>query len=318
MEIKDKRSIFICSDLGGSDPDDYQSFVHMLFYTCDFNLAGFVAGYPRGKKTEAIKLLKAYEKDYPQLIKHRPSFPKPGVLIRDKMFQGSLGSFAATGTVSPGAKALVKSAHEHSRTWEELGYANKQLLVLCWGAATEVAQAIEFDPSIKSKIFCFMLGDWNVAQDRNAYQYLLRQHDLDLISCMSSHRGFYLPGINGLTKYDNVGFVKKVVAAKGHGYLAKQFIKYCAKTNINFGGLKMGDTPSLLWALTVPIDPVTRTPRPIEESWGGSYMRTSKGRWEDNAWNDKKIGVYKGAKTVSKYRGDALRDFEVRLSWAFK
>jgi hypothetical protein len=46
-EAADKHRIVVMTDIGG-DPDDRQSMVRFLLYTCDFDVEGFCTGFGHG------------------------------------------------------------------------------------------------------------------------------------------------------------------------------------------------------------------------------------------------------------------------------
>lgn len=305
------RNIFICTDLAGSDPDDYQSFIHMLFYLPEFNLTGVSCGYPKGKRQGAIDCIAAYEKDLPLLRKNSGGLNFPDAKkLRGLCYQGSTTQFRRTPNVPKGSIALIQAARE----W---GTPERRMIVLCWGSATDVALALQIEPSIQNNIFLFLSGDWNKAQDVSAHNYCLGFSNIPIVECLSSHRGIYLQAINDTSRYGNIGFVQKVI--KGSGRLGALFVKHSKKININPGGLKMGDTPSFLWALTCPNGAETReNPNPNLDSWGGKFSRTQNFRWEDTAYQDQKIGTYRGARTVAKHRVEALQDWEKRILWLKK
>lgn len=283
------RKVWINTDIGGSDEDDYQSLIHALLYSTEIDIVGIVAGYPRGKVSAALEVINAYEKDYPKLSSHGYLLPNYFRKILDK---GSPNKFKK-GVYSNGAKALVNECYEDA-----------PLIVTCWGSATELAEALHLNGDlVTKKIFAFILGDWNRDQDKDAYDFCVGYPGLRYISCMSTFRGMYLTGINGEQKYGNVGFVKKVI--KDAGYLGGLFYKISEKINVNKYGIKMGDTPSFLWALKGNLDD------PTEKSWGGSYRRITQRSWADKLHD--KIGIYPGSKTVSVHRREILMDFEDKL-----
>jgi hypothetical protein len=73
--------------------------------------------------------------------------------------------------------------------------------------------------------------------------------------------------------------------------------------------LKMGDTPSVLFLLRC--DPAD----PTGEHWGGRLVHTSHGPnyWTDDPDPALREGDHDGAKTVSRWRADYLRDWQARL-----
>jgi hypothetical protein len=81
----EKPRIVVMTDIGG-DPDDRQSMVRFLLYTCDFDVEGLCTGFGHGHyKTTRPELIReivdAYGKVLPNLRKHRPDYPSYESLI---------------------------------------------------------------------------------------------------------------------------------------------------------------------------------------------------------------------------------------------
>jgi hypothetical protein len=284
-----KRRVFITTDIGGSDPDDYQSLIHALLYADEIDIEGIVCGYPRGKKSAAMRVLKAYEKDYPKLKEF--GYPEPS-LIKDKIYQGSEDKFKP-GLISNGGRALCVPAMNNDE---------RPLIVCVWGACTELAEALYLYPSIASSLFVYVIASWNREQDPAAHKYLYKHKELRWINCESTFRGMYLTG-NGEGKYGNIGFVEQV--AKNSGHLGRLFRKVSTNIDVNKGGIKMGDTPSFLFALRGDLKD------PTADGWGGAYRKVTGKHWEDMLGHS--IAGYRGAKTVAKHRRAILEDFEKKL-----
>ena len=64
--------MLISTDIGGTDPDDNQSMIHLLMYSALFDLEGLVSSpsFGNGSKEEIVRMIDLYAKDYPQLKKH--------------------------------------------------------------------------------------------------------------------------------------------------------------------------------------------------------------------------------------------------------
>ena len=148
----------------------------------------------------------------------------------------------------------------------------------------------------------YMIGAWNTAQDRAARDYIAAHHARDLwwIENDSSFRGFYA---------DEGGRERnpwRMQDARGHGALGEYFVK--ARPY----GLKMGDTPSLLYLLdSAPDDDPTHG-----ASWGGAFRRDpSRGRLY---WTDAPVEreAYRGAATIRRHSPAIYRDFAERLDRA--
>jgi hypothetical protein len=60
--------IIVTSDIGGTDFDDFQSMVHLFTYADSFDIEGLISSpYGPGRKEHILKVIDAYERDYPNL-----------------------------------------------------------------------------------------------------------------------------------------------------------------------------------------------------------------------------------------------------------
>lgn len=287
--------VIVSTDIGGSDPDDFQSMVHYLVYADRFETEGLVSSPPhKGRATHLHEAIDAYAKDYPNLRTWSDAYPTPDAL-RAVVKQGAVE--AQTGTKpdapSPGAQHIVDCA---------LRDDPRPLYILVWGAITDVAQAVQADPAIKQKIRIYSIGSWNTHMDKKARAWLYAHHpDLWWIESDTTFRGMYMGGEQG-GEWGNRSFPEKHI--QGHGHLGALFMAKKAD-------IKMGDTPSVLYLLHG--DPSN----PQAEHWGGAYVRPEPEirptYWHDNpdpklAANDKL-----GAVTVNRWRVDYLKDWAARM-----
>jgi hypothetical protein len=293
-----KPRVFVSTDIGGSDPDDFQSMVHYLVYADRFDTEGLVSSPPdKGRAEHILEALAAYEKDYDNLHSWSADYPAPDAL-RAVVRQGAIDPQPGDvpESLSEGAKLLVDRA---------LADDPRPLYVLVWGSITDVAQAVHANPATKEKIRVHFIGSWNTAQDRKSRNYLLNYHpDLWLIESDSTFRGMYMGG-NQEGEWGNVKFPELHVA--GHGALGALFMTQ--KTDI-----KMGDTPSVLYM--VHGDPAM----PEAEHWGGAYVRPEPEKrptyWHDNPDPALQHKDKPGAVTVNKWRVDYLEDWKQRMDRA--
>jgi hypothetical protein len=293
-----KPRVFVSTDIGGSDPDDFQSMVHYLVYADRFDTEGLISSPPdKGRAEHILEAIAAYEKDYDNLRSWSAHYPAPDAL-RAVVRQGAIDPQPGDvpESLSEGAKLLVERA---------LVDDPRPLYVLVWGSITDVAQAVHANPSIKARIRVHFIGSWNTAQDRKARNYLFNNHpDLWLIESDSTFRGMYMGG-NQEGEWGNVKFPELHVA--GHGALGALFM--AQKTDI-----KMGDTPSVLYMLHG--DPAT----PETEHWGGAFIRPEPEirptYWHDNPDPALQYKDKPGANTVNKWRGDYLEDWKQRMDRA--
>jgi len=289
--------LIVSSDIGGSDPDDFQSMVHLLLYADVLDVEGLLSSPPgKGRAKHILEVIAAYEKDYPNLAKHSASYPRPDAL-RAMVKQGAVDSAPKAGFSKPteGSRWII----ERAKARDPQG---RPLWVLVWGSITDVAQAVHDEPAIKKAIRIHSIGSWNTAQDRAARDYLFRHHpDLWWIESDTTFRGMYMGGVQG-GDLGNRSFVARHV--KGHGALGDFYVRKKAD-------IKMGDTPSVLYLFRGDPDD------PAAEHWGGAFIRPEPRKrptyWHDNPDPALADRGKRGARTVNKWRADYLRDWQRRM-----
>lgn len=292
MSIIEGRSIWVTTDIGGSDADDYQSLVHLLMYANKVNIRGITAGVPRGKKS-AIKQVKAiYKKDFRKYKWIDKGFPKPRAI---KAYQGKSrpGDWSNTSEV----KALVNESKKPE-------YSKNNPLVICaWGAATDIAAAVHNGLKKRNCFLVLIMGfhpnDWNGKQDWDSFN-LLKNTGMRRIFVDSTMRGMYA----GWDKNANKKWVANRV--KPNGKLGEFFYNISATIDNGASGpysIKMGDTPSIIWAMT------TTDFDPTKSNWGGRYKLVKKNMW--GALHGKAIGYHNGARTIN--RKAIMRDWRKQM-----
>ena len=70
-----KPRILVSTDIGGTDPDDNQSMVHLMMYSDLFQLEGIVSSpsFGNGSKEEILRMIDLYAEDYPKLSAQPPA-----------------------------------------------------------------------------------------------------------------------------------------------------------------------------------------------------------------------------------------------------
>ncbi|MFP4088827.1 MAG: DUF1593 domain-containing protein [Cyclobacteriaceae bacterium] len=285
--------VIVSTDIGGSDPDDFQSMVHFLVYADRFDIEGLVSSPPHaGRKEHIEEVIDAYAQDFPNLKKHA-DFPSP-LYLRSVTKQGATDALetAEPTELSEGAAWIVEKAQEE----------DQPLYVLVWGSITDVAQAVHAEPGIKKNLRVYSIGSWNTQQDPNSREYLYKNHpDLWWVENNTTFRGMYMGGMQE-ADYENTAFVENHV--KGHGALGDLFWK--KKKDI-----KMGDTPSVFYLLSGnPEDPT-------DESWGGTFIKDSQrpNYWTDDINPELVENNKPGARTVNRHRKAYLDDWAKRMDW---
>lgn len=300
--------VILSSDIGGGDPDDFQSLVHYLVHADLFDTEGLIASPAgQGRASDILRVLDAYERDFPRLRRHSDRFPSPASL-RAVTKQGAIDVAPEPGFSQPtdGSRWIVERARAADP---------RPLYVLVWGSMTDVAQAVHDAPDIKGKLRVYCIASSNRKSDPHAHQYLLDHHpDLWWIDCDTTFRGMYVGGAQD-GDLGNQAFVAEHVA--GHGALGAFFATLTPDDSR--GGvrvqIKMGDTPTVLYLLAGEPDD------PTGEHWGGRFRRPDPGRpyWTDLRDEElsERLGdrVFHGARTVSRWREAYLRGWQARMDW---
>lgn len=251
--LKDSRPrVIVSTDIGGTDPDDFQSMVHLLLYADTLAIEGMLSSpYGPGRKETILQVIDFYEQDYDILKTYSDKYPSPDSL-RALTKQGATDTPGVTGVgaASEGSDWLIRCARCDDP---------RPLHVLVWGGIEDLAQALHDAPDILPKLRVYFIGGPNKKWSVNAYQYIATNHkDLWIIESNATYRGWFSGG-NQSGEWGNSAFVSKYIA--GHGALGSFF-----NTQLS-GTIKMGDTPSVARLLHGDLED------PSQPSWGGQFVR---------------------------------------------
>ena len=74
-----KPRVLVSTDIGGTDPDDNQSMVHLMMYSDLFQLEGLISSpsFGNGSKEEILRMIDLYAQDYPKLKQHNDKLMSP-------------------------------------------------------------------------------------------------------------------------------------------------------------------------------------------------------------------------------------------------
>lgn len=308
----ERYRVFISTDIGGGDDDDFQSLVHYFVYGDLFDTEGIISSPPKfGTVRDILRVIDLYEADYPYLLRYSRKYPSPAY-YRAISREGALvvpsedivhGIKYSDEKLSEGAKWLIECAMRRD-------LQNRPLYVLIWGCATDLAYALSANSEISKNIRVVYLAGANELKDPISIRYIEKYHkDLWIIQNMYSYQGARLGG-NQNGDLDNFTFIQTHV--KGHGAMGDWI------SLLKGGMVKMGDTPTVLYLLKgTPEDPT-------KPSWGGKFVKRQDGQfknwyvdikdpeymlYEVKGWNSE----WWGAKTVSVWREDWLRDWQKRM-----
>jgi hypothetical protein len=247
-----KHRVLVSTDVGGTDPDDFQSLIHLFMYADQVSLEGLVASpFGEGRKSVILDMIDLYEQDFPRLAARASGFPSPDYL-REVSKQGALGSapYAGYSQATEGSDWIIRCARKESE---------QPLWVLVWGGLEDLAQALHDAPDIEEKIRVYWIGGPNKKWSVNSYAYIAQNHpDLWMIEANATYRGWFMDADSPSHLKGDTYYTRYI---RGKGAMGEAFKNY-------YGGrIKMGDTPSLAYLLHGDPD------EPEGESWGGSYVK---------------------------------------------
>lgn len=250
-----KPRVLISSDIGGTDPDDFQSMIHLFMYADQVRIEGLVSSpFGKGRVTDLLDIIDLYEEDFQQLREHSEGFPDPNSL-RSICKQGAIqaATYKGFGTATEGSDWIIKCARQDS---------DQPLWILVWGGIEDLAQALHDAPEIKEKIQVYWIGGPNKKWSVNAYSYIAENHpDLWMIEANATYRGWFMDS-DSPENITNKAYYNNFI--QDRGAMGKAFKNYYK------GIIKMGDTPSLAYVMNGnPEDPGS-------ESWGGNFAQINR------------------------------------------
>jgi hypothetical protein len=247
----ERHRVLVSTDIGGTDPDDFQSMVHLLVYADVLDIEGIVSSpFDAGRARDILEVIDCYEKDYPKLKTYSDGYPTPAALRAiTRQGETEAAPFSGLRPATEGSEWLVKCARRDDP---------RPLRVLIWGGLEDLARALHDAPDILPRLRVYYIGGPNKKWSPHAYQYIATHHPtLWIIEANSTYRGWFVGG-NQQSEWDNQEFVRRYI--KGRGALGDFFAGKLAH-------LKMGDTPSVAWLLRgTPDDP-------SKPGWGGRFVR---------------------------------------------
>jgi hypothetical protein len=250
--------VIVSTDIGGTDPDDFQSMVHFLVYADMFDIEGVISSpYGPGRREHIVEVIDRYEVDYPKLKTYSSRYPTPDTL-RGLSKQGAITSSpGGVGKATEGSNWIVSAARKKDP---------RPLWVLVWGGIDDLAQALHDAPDILPKLRVYFIGGPNKMWSAEAYNYIEMHHpNLWMIEANATYRGWFTGG-NQAGEWGNSAFVESHI--RGRGALGDYFATHLK------GTIKMGDSPSVTYLL----HPAAATEDPTQPSWGGTFTRVWDGR----------------------------------------
>lgn len=266
-QILQKHRLIVLSDIE-AEVDDTESFIRLLLYSNQIDIKGLIATTSVWKKTsvapEAIqKLVEAYRKVQPNLLKHEKGFPTADAMLSlvKKGFPayGMLG--VGKGKDSEGSDWIIKVLEEKDE---------RPLWIAVWGGSNTLAQALykikQTKTEAEAKRLIAKLRVYTIS-DQDDSGIWIRNNFLDLFyivtpgddygSATWSAINSFIEGISNETISN--GWLAKNIQ-QGHGPLGAEY------PDVAYG--VEGDTPSWLGLIPNGLDDPEH---PEYGGWGGRY-----------------------------------------------
>jgi hypothetical protein len=287
--------VIVSTDIGGTDPDDFQSMVHLLVYANCFDIEGLISSpFDMGRKEDILRVIDCYEKDYANLKTYSDEYPRPDALRAiTKQGETERAPYAGVRRATEGSRWIIECARRDDP---------RPLYVLVWGLIEDLAQSLHDAPEILPKLRVYWIGGPNKKWSPDAYQYIAENHpELWIIESNSTYRGWFTGG-NQSGRWGNRAFVSRHIAGKGA--LGDFFVSKKAD-------IKMGDTPSVGWLLR------GRPEDPSKPGWGGRFVRAWErpySRFERMTTRDDRMEVFGVLELVLQMGDDAPEQPEAVLA----
>ncbi len=299
-----KPRVVVMTDIGG-DPDDEQSIVRFLLYSCDFHVEGLCTGFGWGHERQTRpdllhRAVDAYGKVLGNLRKHRPDYPDYQYLkglIQD-------GHNGDPHKVGPGMDSQASEWIIRVLRRED----PRPVWFTIWGGPRELAQALwklqntvpaEQLAAIKRKIRVHSIAD----QDRTARWVKEHHPEVFWIYSNGLFRGIWKEGDQELV---SPNWLREHVLS-GHGPLGAIYPRKAAGKD----GVKEGDTPSFFYVLP---NGLSDPEHPEWGNWGGRFRPSGRGH-EYVPTEDLNRGSPDMLYTIHRWRRAYQNAFQARMDW---
>ena len=299
--------LIVTTDIGGSDPDDIQSLVHLMVMLNDVDLEGIISQHawvPYG--TGAIDVIEnvvgAYEKALPNLRIHATGYPDANT-IRSMVKKGQPQAAMACvgeGKDSEGSEWIIKMVDKKDK---------RPIWIASWSGMNTLAQAL------------WKVSHTRSAKDVDKFVSKLRVYDILGQDDAGAWIAKNYPQLTYIRNKDVYGWPKddewyrKNVQEKGP--LGKVYASRIWATE--------GDTPSFLYCIENGLN----SPEHIDfGGWGGRFSTFKKENIESMDWvkkshlDEMQYAPYlmhgaseEGNGAITRWAEDIHNDFKARMLW---
>ena len=299
--------LIVTTDIGGSDPDDIQSLVHLMVMLNDVDLEGIISQhawvpYGTGAIDVIENVLGAYEKALPNLRMHATGYPDANT-IRSMVKKGQPQAAMACvgeGKDSEGSEWIIKMVDKKDK---------RPIWIAAWSGMNTLAQAL------------WKVSHTRSAKDVDKFVSKLRVYDILGQDDAGAWIAKNYPQLTYIRNKDVYGWPKddewyrKNVQEKGP--LGKVYASRIWATE--------GDTPSFLYCIENGLN----SPEHIDfGGWGGRFSTFKKENIESMDWvkkshlDEMQYAPYlmhgaseEGNGAITRWAEDIHNDFKARMLW---
>ena len=303
-----KTRVIVTSDIGGSDPDDQQSFVHLLTMLDRVDLEGFIyqhawVSYNKGNEVKVVnEVLDAYEKVWSNLSIHSDGFPQANTLrniIKHGQKEAAM-SGVGEGKDSPGSELIIQAVDQKDP---------RPVWIVAWSGMNTLAQALwkikQTRPEVEIRKFVDKIRVYDILGQDDAGAWIAKEFP-DLIYIRNKEVYGWPPS--------DYWFKTNVQSI---GELGKEYPNRIWATE--------GDSPSLLYV----VDNGLNFPEhPDWGGWGGRFDTEKKADIRSMDWvarsnlDETKYDPYymfgaskEGSNAIKRWINDINNDFAARMIW---
>lgn len=294
--------------------DDHSSMIRFLLYTCDMDVCAIVETnsifQKRGHSAEDWyeNQLDAYEKVYPNLIKHNPDYPTAAYLrsisfVGDEVYDRVKDLREKRWELIPGGKIMMKPDD-----WADTPGSDKIVEVLlednpepvfiqAWGGGNTAARAFyklktQYPNDYKRAVSKVTI--YNIWYQDGAGNYIENYHpDVTMLYC-----GSFVGTWNYNSQKNTYGFVEKNVK-NNHGPLGALYPQ---------DYISEGDSPAFFYTIN---NGLRNHENPSFGGWGGRFVKTD---LFPNVYQDA-VDDGDKKKSLRIWIDDVNRNFEARMDW---
>lgn len=263
----ERPRVIVLSDIE-ADPDDTQSFVRLLLYANDIEIRGMVATTScwhqySVEPASIVKLIRAYGKIHPNLLKHDPGYPGEDALL--ELVKKGLPEYGMQGVGegkdSEGSDWILEVLEQED---------DRPLWISVWGGVNTLAQTLhkirETKSTMEAEKLISKLRVYTIS-DQDDSGIWIRNNFPDLFYIVSPGDDYGSATWTGINTYvegiDNKSISNTWLAQniqQGHGPLGAQY------PDVAWG--MEGDTPA--WLGLIP-NGLNTSEHPEWGGWGGRY-----------------------------------------------